>query len=159
MSQKTNAARMLDQAGIPYELIPYEVDESDLSATSVAHKVGIPPEQVYKTLVTRGDKTGVLMACIPAHYELNLKALAQVSGNKKVEVVSLKEVQPLTGYIRGGVSPLGTKKKYPVFFQEDILNQEKIALSAGTRGLQIFALAQDLVRIVQGKLGPISNEV
>ncbi len=159
MSQKTNAARMLDQAGIPYELIPYEVDESDLSATSVAHKVGMPPEQVYKTLVTRGDKTGVLMACIPAHYELNLKALAQVSGNKKVEVVSLKEVLPLTGYIRGGVSPLGTKKKYPVFFQEDILNQEKIALSAGTRGLQIFALAQDLVRIVQGKLGPISNEI
>lgn len=159
MSQKTNAARMLDQAGIPYELIPYEVDESDLSATSVARKLGMPPELIYKTLVARGDKTGVLIACIPAHYELNLKALAQVSGNKKVEVVSLKEVQPLTGYIRGGVSPLGTKKKYPVFFQEDILKQEKIALSAGTRGLQIFALAQDLVHIVQGKLGPISNEV
>lgn len=158
MAQKTNAARILDQAGIPYELIPYEVDESDLSAVSVAQKVGMPPEQIYKTLVVRGDKTSILIACIPAHHELNLKSLAQVSGNKKVEVVALKDVQPLTGYIRGGVSPLGTKKKYPVYFQEDILTQEKIALSAGTRGLQIFALSQDLVRVVQGNLGPISNE-
>jgi len=157
MAQKTNAARILDQAGIPYELIPYEVDESDLSAVSVAQKVGMPPELIYKTLVARGDKTGVLIACIPAHYELNLKSLAQVSGNKKVEVVHLKDVQPLTGYIRGGVSPLGTKKKYPVYFQEDILTQEKIALSAGTRGLQIFALSQDLLKVTQGKPGPISN--
>lgn len=157
MAQKTNAARILDQAGIAYELIPYEVDESDLSATSVAQKVGMPPELIYKTLVTRGDKTGILIACIPAHYELNLKSLAQVSGNKKVEVVALKEVQPLTGYIRGGVSPLGTKKKYPVYFQEDIFNHEKISVSAGTRGLQIFALAEDLLRVTQGKTGPIAN--
>lgn len=157
MAHKTNAARILDQASIPYELIPYEVDESDLSATTVAEKVGMPPDIIYKTLVTRGDKTGILIACIPAHYELDLKALAQVSGNKKVEVVSLKEVQPLTGYIRGGVSPLGTKKKYPVFFQEDILNHEKIAISAGTRGLQIYALAQDLIKVTQGKVGLIAN--
>jgi Cys-tRNA(Pro)/Cys-tRNA(Cys) deacylase len=157
MAQKTNAARILDQAGIPYELIPYEVDESDLSAVSVALKVGMPAERVYKTLVARGDKTGILIACIPANYELSLKSLAHVSGNKKVEVVPLKEVQPLTGYVRGGVSPLGTKKKFPVYFQEDIITQEKIALSAGTRGLQIYALSQDLIQVVQGKLGPISN--
>jgi Cys-tRNA(Pro)/Cys-tRNA(Cys) deacylase len=158
VAQKTNAARILDQAKISYELIPYEVDESDLSAVSVAQKVGMPPDQIYKTIVARGDKNGVLIACIPAHHELHLKNLAQVSGNKKVEVVALKDVQPLTGYIRGGVSPLGTKKKYPVYFQEDVQNLEKIALSAGTRGLQIFALSQDLIRITQGKLGPISNE-
>ncbi|ACL22873.1 Cys-tRNA(Pro)/Cys-tRNA(Cys) deacylase [Desulfitobacterium sp. LBE] len=157
MAQKTNAARILDQAGIAYELIPYEVDEADLSATTVAQKVNMPPELIYKTLVTRGDKTGILIACIPAHYELNLKALAQVSGNKKMEVVPLKEVQPLTGYIRGGVSPLGTKKKYPVYFQEDMLQHEKIAVSAGTRGLQILALSQDLLRITQGKVGPIAH--
>ncbi|MGE4271802.1 MAG: Cys-tRNA(Pro) deacylase [Desulfitobacterium sp.] len=157
MAQKTNAARILDQAGIPYELMPYEVDEADLSATTVAQKVGMSPELIYKTLVTRGDKTGILVACIPAHYELNLKALAQVSGNKKVEVVPLKEVQPLTGYIRGGVSPLGTKKKYPVFFQEDILLHEKIAISAGTRGLQIYARAQDLLKATQGQVGPIAH--
>lgn len=158
MAQKTNAARILDQAKISYELISYEVDEADLSAVSVAKKVGMPPEQVYKTLVARGDKNGVVIACIPANHELNLKALAQVSGNKKVEVVHLKEVQPLTGYIRGGVSPLGTKKKYPVYFQEAVLAQEKIALSAGIRGLQIFAASQDLIQVVQGTLGPISYE-
>lgn len=156
MAQKTNAARILDQAKIPYELMPYEVDESNLSAVRVAQKVGMPPEQIYKTIVARGDKHGVLIACIPADHELHLKNLAHLSGNKKVEVVALKEVQPLTGYIRGGVSPLGTKKKYPVYFQESALNQEKIALSAGTRGLQILALSQDLIRITQGTLGPIS---
>ena len=157
MAQKTNAARILDQAGIAYELIAYEVDESDLSATAVAQKVGMLPELIYKTLVTRGDKTGILIACIPAHYELNLKSLAQVSGNKKVEVVALKEVQPLTGYIRGGVSPLGTKKKHPVYFQEDILSHEKIAISAGMRGLQIFARSLDLLTVTQGKTGPIAD--
>jgi len=157
MAQKTNAVRLLDQAGIDYELMSYEVDESDLSATTVAQKVGMSPELIYKTLVTRGDKTGVQLACIPAHYELNLKALAQVSGNKKVEVVPLKELQPLTGYIRGGVSPLGTKKKYPVYFHEEMLNQEKIAISAGTRGLQIFARTDDLLKITQGKTGLIAH--
>ncbi|NMA69563.1 MAG: Cys-tRNA(Pro) deacylase [Desulfitobacterium sp.] len=157
MPPKTNAARILDQAGIKYELMAYDVDESDLSATTVAQKVGMSPELIYKTLVTRGDKTGVLVACIPAHHELNLKALAKVSSNKKVEVVPLKEVQPLTGYIRGGVSPLGMKKKYPVYFQEDILKEEKIAISAGVRGTQIVASSQDILEITQGKTGPISS--
>lgn len=154
---KTNAARILDQAGIEYELMAYDVDESDLSATTVAQKVGMAPDLIYKTLITRGDKTGVLVACIPAHHELNLKSLAKVSGNKKVEVVPLKEVQPLTGYIRGGVSPLGMKKKYPIYFHEDILTQEKVAISAGMRGTQIVASPQDILKITQGKTGPISS--
>ena len=160
MSQKikTNAARILDRAKISYELIPYEVDESDLSAVTVARKVGMPLEQIYKTIVVRGDKNGILIACIPANHELNLKPLAQVSGNKKVEVVALKEVQPLTGYIRGGVSPLGTKKKYPVYFHEDVKEQEKIAISAGTRGLQIFALSKDLIHVTEATVASISSQ-
>lgn len=157
MSQKTNAARILDQAGISYKLIPYEVDESDLSAVSVAQKVGMPPEQIFKTIVVRGDKTGILMACIPADQELNLKALAQLSGNKKVEVVHLKEVQPLTGYIRGGVSPIGAKKKYPVFFDETIELVDGLSISAGMRGLQIFIAPEDLLRVTEAKTGPITT--
>ena len=157
MAHKTNAARILDQAGIKYELKEYEVNESDLSAVSVASKIGLPPEQVYKTLVTRGDKTGVLLACIPAGRELQLKALAQLSGNKKVEIVPLKEVQPLTGYIRGGVSPLGCKKKYPVYLDADVETQEKISISAGLRGMQLILQPQDLIKVTQAKLGPISH--
>jgi Cys-tRNA(Pro)/Cys-tRNA(Cys) deacylase len=156
MSQKTNAARILDQAGISYKLIPYEVDESDLSAVTVARKVGMPPEQIFKSIVIRGDKTGVLIACIPADKELNLKALAQLSGNKKVEVVHLKEVQPLTGYIRGGVSPLGTKKKYPVFFDETVELVNGLSISAGMRGLQIFIEPEDLLRVTEAKTGAIT---
>ena len=157
MSQKTNAARILDQAGISYKLIPYEVDESDLSAVTVARKVGIPPEQIFKSIVVRGDKTGVLIACIPADKELDLKALAQLSGNKKVEVVHLKEVQPLTGYIRGGVSPLGTKKKYPVFFDETVEIVDGLSISAGMRGLQIFISPEDLLQVTEAKTGAITH--
>ncbi|HMK51696.1 MAG TPA: aminoacyl-tRNA deacylase, partial [Thermodesulfobacteriota bacterium] len=113
--RKTNAARFLDGLRMDYKLIEYEVDESDLSAESVAGKVNLPLEQVFKTLVARGDKTGVLMACIPGNAELDLKAIATISGNKKVEMVHVKEIQQLTGYIRGGVSPIGTKKPYPIF--------------------------------------------
>ena len=107
--KKTNTARYLDSLKIDYKLCEYEIDESDLSAESVAKKVGLPPEQVFKTLVAHGDKTGVLMACIPGNAELDLKAVATVSGNKKVEMIHVKEIQQLTGYIRGGVSPIGTK--------------------------------------------------
>lgn len=113
MSHKTNAARILDKGRIPYELKEYVVDESDLSAVTVAQKVGLSIEQVYKTLVARGDKTGIIVACIQGNHELHLKGLATLSGNKKVEIVTLKEVQPLTGYIRGGVSPIGMKKAIP----------------------------------------------
>ena len=116
--KKTNAARYLDTLNIEYKLVEYEVDENDLSAERVAKKVNFPLDQVFKTLVARGDKIGVLLACIPGGTELDLKAIAETSGNKKVEMVSLKEVQPLTGYIRGGVSPIGTKKRYPVFWMK-----------------------------------------
>ncbi len=156
MSHKTNAARILDQNKIPYELKEYAVDESDLSAINVAQKVGLPIEQVYKTLVVRGDKTGVIVACIPGDHELNLKSLASISGNKKVEVVSLKEVQPLTGYIRGGVSPLGMKKRYPVFIDSNIRSQEKIALSAGLRGLQLYLSPLNLISVTKAQVGAIS---
>lgn len=159
MSHKTNAARILDQAKISYELIDYIVDESDLSAVAVAHKVGLPIEQVYKTLVARGDKTGVIVACIQGDHELHLKRLAALSGNKKVEVVSLKEVQPLTGYIRGGVSPIGMKKNYPVFIDSAIEKLEKIAVSAGLRGLQLFLRPIDLISVTKAQLGSIGDSV
>ncbi|HMM23002.1 MAG TPA: Cys-tRNA(Pro) deacylase [Selenomonadales bacterium] len=155
MPVKTNAARILDGFAIRYRLQEYAVDEHDLSAETVAAKVGMPPEQVFKTLVARGDKTGVLLACIPGSEELDLKALATVSRNKKVEMVPLKDVQPLTGYIRGGVSPVGTKKRYPVFFDESILLWETVAVSAGTRGCQVILAPSELIRAVAGVTGGI----
>ncbi|SHH19219.1 Cys-tRNA(Pro) deacylase [Desulfosporosinus lacus] len=156
MSHKTNAARILDKGKIPYELKEYVVDESDLSAVTVAQKVGLSIEQVYKTLVARGDKTGIIVACIQGNHELHLKGLATLSGNKKVEIVSLKEVQPLTGYIRGGVSPIGMKKNYPVFIDLTVTKQEKISVSAGLRGLQLFLSPNDLISITKAQLGMIS---
>ncbi|MBN6187183.1 Cys-tRNA(Pro) deacylase [Aneurinibacillus sp. BA2021] len=158
MAQKTNAARQLDQKKIAYELREYEVDESDLSAGTVAGKIGFPLEQVYKTLVARGDKTGVLLACIPGDKELDLKALASVSGNKKVETVPLKDVQPLTGYIRGGVSPLGLKKRFPIFLDEAALRYDTISISAGIRGCQILLNPRDLQAVTQASCGSISKE-
>lgn len=155
MAQKTNAARILDQAKLTYTLKEYPVDESDLSAVTVAQKVGLPIEQVYKTIVARGDKTGVIVACIQGDHELNLKGLAILSGNKKVEVVSLKEVQPLTGYIRGGVSPIGMKKHYPVFIDSNVQTQETIAVSAGLRGLQLFLRPVDLISVTKAQLGEL----
>jgi Cys-tRNA(Pro)/Cys-tRNA(Cys) deacylase len=145
---KTNAARLLDQAGVRYELREYEVDEADLSAPHVAAAVGMPPEQVFKTLVVRGDRTGVLLACIPGNAELNLKALAAASGNKKTELVALKEVLALTGYVRGGVSPVGTRKPYPVYLDETADLWDAIAVSAGARGLQMVVAPEDLARVV-----------
>ncbi|MGZ3591557.1 MAG: Cys-tRNA(Pro) deacylase [Thermodesulfobacteriota bacterium] len=146
--KKTNAARYLDDLKIDYKLVEYEIDETDLSAESVARKVGLPPEQVFKTLVARGDKTGVLMTCIPGNAELDLKAIAGVSGNKKVEMVPVKEIQPLTGYIRGGVSPIGAKKHYPIFFDQSATRFPFISISAGARGSQIFISPGDLIRVL-----------
>jgi len=144
--KKTNAARFLDSLKINYKLCEYEIEESDLSAESVARKVNLPLEQVFKTLVARGDKTGVLMACIPGNVELDLKAMAIVSGNKKVEMVPMKEIQQLTGYIRGGVSPIGTKKHYPIFLDESAMRFPSISISAGARGSQIFISPDDLIK-------------
>lgn len=144
-TKKTNAARILDKLGISYEIKNYEVDESDLSAVHVAQTIGMDVSTVYKTLVTRGDKTGVLMAVIGGGEEINLKLLAKVSGNKNVEMIALKELLPLTGYVRGGCSPLGAKKNYPVFIDAHALENEKISISAGQRGMQIIISPKDLV--------------
>jgi Cys-tRNA(Pro)/Cys-tRNA(Cys) deacylase len=154
---KTNAARLLDQAGIKYELVDYEVDEDDLSAESVARKVGLPEEQVFKTLVARGDRNGVCFAIVPAGSELDLKALAKLSGDRKIDTVALKEVQPLTGYIRGGVTVLGAKKSYPVYADETIELFDVISISAGVRGTQIFLAPADYIRITEAQLGAISK--
>ena len=153
--QKTNAARILDTLGIEYELKTYEVDESDLSAVHVAASVVMPIEMVYKTLVCRGDKNGILMAVIPGGGELDMKALAAASGNKRVEMVHLKEVFGLTGYIRGGCSPLGAKKEYPVYLDKSSEDCEVIAISAGIRGQQILLAPTDLVTAVKGTVASI----
>lgn len=150
---KTNAARILDGLHIDYTIREYEVDENDLSAENVAAKVGMPPAQVFKTLVVRGDKTGILLVCIPGDAELDLKALAAFSNNKKVEMVPLKEVQPLTGYIRGGVSPIGTKKRYPVYLDASISDWPVISLSAGARGYQLLLAPADLIPAVNAGVG------
>lgn len=154
---KTNAVRLLDSLGISYELREYEVDLEDLSAESVARKVGLPAEQVFKTLVARGDRTGVLLAVVPGDAELDLKALARLSGDRKVEVVALREVQPLTGYLRGGVTALAAKKDYPVFADETIELFDVVALSAGVRGTQVLLAPADYLRAAGARAGAISR--
>ncbi|MBO6171439.1 MAG: Cys-tRNA(Pro) deacylase [Desulfovibrio sp.] len=154
---KTNAARLLETLGIPFELHTADVDESDLSAVTLARRLGADPACVFKTLVARGDKTGVLMACIPAAAELDLKALAAASGNKHAEMVPLKDVRPLTGYVRGGCSPLGAKKAYPVFVDESAILQDSIYVSAGQRGVQLRLRPDDLLRAVQGSYAALTR--
>ena len=143
---KTNAARMLDKQGVKYDLVDYEVDENDLSATAVATKLGQNINQVFKTLVLRGDKTGVFVAVIPGGDELNLKLAAKASGNKSCAMVALKEILDLTGYIRGGCSPIGMKKRYPTYIHQSCLEFPFIYVSAGVRGTQIKIDANDLIR-------------
>jgi Cys-tRNA(Pro)/Cys-tRNA(Cys) deacylase len=155
---KTNAARLLDSLGIPYELRTYEVDPDDLRAEGVAHKIGLPPEQVFKTLVARGDRTGVLLAVVPGDAELDLKALARLSGDRKVDTVPLKEVQPLTGYIRGGVTALAARRDYPVWADETIELFDVISVSAGQRGLQILLAPADYLRATGARLGAIAKD-
>lgn len=155
---KTNAARLLDGLGVRYELREYEVDLEDLSAETVAAKVGLPAEQVWKTLVARGDRTGVLFAVVAGDAELDPKALAHLSGDRRVEVVPLKEVQPLTGYVRGGVTALAAKKGYPVFVDEMALLYDVISVSAGARGTQILLAPADYVTVTKARVGPIARE-
>jgi Cys-tRNA(Pro)/Cys-tRNA(Cys) deacylase len=155
---KTNAVRLLDQLAVHYELREYDVDPEDLSAETVARKVGMPPEQVFKTLVARGDRTGVCLAVIPGNSELDPKALAHLTGDRRIEMVPLKEVQPLTGYIRGGVTALACKKDYPVFADETIELFDSISISAGARGIQILIAPPDYVRISGARLGPIARD-
>ncbi|CAN7225877.1 Cys-tRNA(Pro) deacylase [Paenibacillus sp. LjRoot56] len=154
---KTNACRKLDLLKIPYTLHEYEWDENQLDVRTVAEKVHLLVSQLYKTLVLKGDKTGVIVACIPGDRELNLKSLAIQSGNKKVEMVPVKDIQNLTGYIRGGVSPLGMKKKYPFFLDSSVTKMELVSISAGRRGLQIFISGADLVKASEANLVDITS--
>jgi len=155
---KTNAARLLDSLGISYEVREYEVDPDDLAAESVARKVGLPPEQVFKTLVARGDKYGVCFAVVSGDQQLDLKALATLTGDKKIETVALKEVQPLTGYIRGGVTALAAKKSYPVFVDETLELFDVVSISSGARGAQLILAPADYLRATGGRVGPIAKE-
>jgi Cys-tRNA(Pro)/Cys-tRNA(Cys) deacylase len=154
---KTNAARLLDGLGVKYELRDYEVDEDDLSAAAVARKVGLPLEQVWKTLVCRGDRSGVILAVIAGDAELDFKKLAKLSGDRTTDTVALKEVQPLTGYVRGGCTALACKKDYPVFVDELIELHEVIAVSAGVRGTQIVLAPADYLSAVKATVGPLAR--
>lgn len=147
---KTNAIRILESHKIKFETVSYEVDENDLSGETVALKVGADPETVFKTLVCIGDKTGHVVFCIPVTQELNLKKAAAISGNKKIEMIKLKDLLPLTGYIRGGCSPFGMKKLFPTYFNETAQLFENIYLSAGVRGTQIKLSPDDLLKLVSG---------
>ena len=153
--EKTNAVRLLDKAGLKYDLIPYEFDENDLAAQHVADSLGQDIARVFKTLVLHGDKTGHIVAVIPGNMEVDLKALAKVSGNKKVEMIAMKDLLQVTGYIRGGCSPIGMKKRFPTYFHTTALDQDVIYVSAGVRGLQIEISPQDLIYFVQAKVADI----
>lgn len=155
--KKTNAVRILDHLEISYKLLNYEVNINDLTAESTADKLGLPHEQIFKTLVARGDRHGICFAVIPGNAALDLKALAQLSQNRKIELVSLKEVQPLTGYIRGGVTAIASKKDYPVYLDEIATIFDSIAVSAGVRGTMIYLKPQDYLRATQATVGNISN--
>ncbi len=155
---KTNAVRLLDSLAIHYELRQYEVDPDDLAAETVAAKIGLPPEQVFKTLLARGDRNGPCFAIIPGNAELDYKALARLTGDRKVELVHLKEVQPLTGYTRGGVTVLGAKKDYPVYADETIELWDVISISAGVRGTQILISPADYLRVAHAKVGGIARD-
>ena len=155
---KTNAARALDSLGIRYELREYEVDPDDLAAETVAAKIGLPPEQVFKTLVMRGDRNGVCLAVVPGNAEVVEKAVAKLSGDRRVEMVPLKEVQALTGYIRGGVTALAGKKDYPVYADETIELFDVISISAGVRGTQLLLAPGDYLGAVNGVVGPIARD-
>ncbi len=154
---KTNAARLLDTLGIRYELREYDPGDEHLTAAEVAARVGLPTEQVFKTLVARGDRTGVLMAVVPGDAELDLKALAKLSGDRKVDTVALKEVTPLTGYVRGGVTALAGKKDYPTYVDETIELFDVVSVSAGIRGTQIFLAPADYLRATKAKTGAIGR--
>jgi len=155
---KTNAVRLLEEMGVRYELRAYEVDPDDLTAETVAAKIGLPAEQVFKTLVARGDRHGVCFAVIPGNTQLDLKALAKLTGDRGIDVVALKEVQPLTGYIRGGVTALAAKKAYPVFADETIELFDAVSISSGTRGAQLIVAPGDYLRATGAKVGAIAKE-
>ena len=154
-TEKTNAARLLDRAKIGYELIPYEVDENDLAATHVAESLGEPIERVYKTLVLRGDRNGHFVCVVPGDKEVDLKAVAKLSGNKSADLIPMKELLPTTGYIRGGCTPIGMKRQFPTFIDESCRQFDYIYISAGQRGLQLRLSPADLVAYTKAQIHKI----
>ena len=152
-TDKTNAARLLDKAAVPYELISYEVDETDLSAVHVASQLNEPVERVFKTLVLKGDKTGHFVCIIPGAEELDLKKAAKLSGNKNCEMILMKDLLPITGYIRGACSPIAMKKHFPTYIHDTCRNFDKIYVSAGKRGLQLYLTPQDLINEIKVTVG------
>ncbi len=155
MKNKTNAMRILDSLGIKYSLYEYEVDENDLSGVNTARKIGISDELLFKTLVAKGDKNGYNVFVIPCAMELDLKKCATVSGNKRVEMIAVKELLGVTGYVRGGCSPVGMKKKYPTYFDESVQLFDKIAVSAGARGCMVFLSSDDIMRVSEATCADI----
>lgn len=153
---KTNAARLLDRAGIAYELVPYAVDEAHLAATHVAEQLNEPIERVFKTLILKGDRTGHFVCVVPGDHEVDLKAAAQISGNKKADLIPMKELLPTTGYIRGGCSPIGMKKPFPTYLHSTAVDYPFIYISAGMRGLQFKIAPTDLIAYVGATVAPIS---
>ena len=156
--QKTNAMRRLDAAKIPYEVLEYEVDENDLSGMHIAEQLNFPPEKMFKTLVAKGDKTGPLVFCIPVAEEIDLRRAASITGNKKIEMIHVKDLLGLTGYIRGGCSPIGMKKKFPTYIEESCQNFEKITVSAGVRGCQLLIDRAELIEYTDANLCSITAE-
>ncbi len=157
-TNKTNAARLLDRAKIPYELIPYEFDENDLAAQHVADALGEDINRVFKTLVLHGDKSGYFVCVVPGNHEVDLKKAAKAAGAKKAELIPMKELLPLTGYIRGGCSPIGMKKPFPTFFHTTATDCEEIYVSAGQRGLQLKLKPDDLISYVKGTVADLTAE-
>ena len=153
---KTNAARLLDKAGISYELIPYEVDPENLAATHVAEQLGEDIERVFKTLVLRGDRNGIFVCVVPGDMEVDLKAAAKISGNKSAEMIAMKELLPTTGYIRGGCSPIGMKKHFPTYIHATAVDFDFIYVSAGVRGIQVKIAPQSLISFIGATVGEIA---
>ena len=156
--EKTNAARLLDKTGVPYKLIPYEFDENDLAAQHVADSLGQDIARVFKTLVLHGDRTGHVVCVVPGNAEVDLKALAKASGNKKVEMIPMKDLLSVTGYIRGGCSPVGMKKRFPTYFHTTALDFDTIYVSAGVRGLQIEIAPADLIGFVGATVASVATD-
>lgn len=153
---KTNAMRRLDAAKIPYQILEYTVDENDLSGMHIAEQLGFPPEKMFKTLVAKGDKTGPLVFCIPVAAEIDLKRAASITGNKKIEMIHVKDLLALTGYIRGGVSPIGMKKAFPTYVDESALQFEQITVSSGTRGAQLLLNRAALLQFIQAQTASLT---
>lgn len=153
---KTNAMRMLTAAKIPFRAMEYEVDENDLSGVHIAEQIGLPLGQVFKTLVARGDKTGPVVFCIPCAEELDLRRVAALTGNKKIEMVAVKELLELTGYIRGGCSPIGMKKKFPTWVDESALQFDEITVSSGARGAQLLLNRAQLLQFIQAETASLT---